>query len=65
MLSASPTVVREQLEVDLPDARDQVRTRVAPRFAGLRTHVYEQIQAAERGTPPAVGVTTSDTPPPR
>jgi len=49
VLSASPTVVREQLRVDLPDARDQVHTRVAPRFAELRTHVYEQIQAAKRG----------------
>ncbi|MDR3084462.1 MAG: ABC transporter ATP-binding protein [Streptomyces sp.] len=51
VLSASPTVVQEQLEVDLPDQRDQVHTRVAPRFAELRTHVYEQIQAAKRGAP--------------
>ncbi|MCZ9347057.1 ABC transporter ATP-binding protein [Streptomyces sp. TRM76130] len=50
VLSASPTVVREQLEVDLPAERDQVRTRAAPRFTELRTHVYEQIQAAKRGT---------------
>ncbi|MFH8440421.1 ABC transporter ATP-binding protein [Streptomyces sp. NPDC018026] len=57
VLSASPTVVREQLRVDLPDGRDQVHTRVAPRFAELRTHVYEQIQAAKRGGPAA--------PPPR
>ncbi|MFC8867004.1 ABC transporter ATP-binding protein [Streptomyces sp. NPDC057148] len=48
VLSASPTVVREQLKVDLPDGRDQVHTRVAPRFAELRTRVYEQIQAAKR-----------------
>jgi len=51
VLSASPTVVREQLTIDLPDERDQLHTRVAPRFAELRTHVYEQIQAAKRGTP--------------
>ncbi|MEU1516032.1 ABC transporter ATP-binding protein [Streptomyces sp. NPDC005811] len=49
VLSASPTVVREQLTVDLPAERDQLHTRVAPRFAELRTHVYEQIQAAKRG----------------
>ncbi|MFD8736210.1 ABC transporter ATP-binding protein [Streptomyces sp. NPDC059618] len=49
VLSASPTVVREQLTVDLPAERDQLRTRVAPRFAELRTHVYEQVQAAKRG----------------
>ncbi|MBX9392670.1 ABC transporter ATP-binding protein [Streptomyces sp. TRM72054] len=49
VLSASPTVVQDQLKVDLPDDRDQVHTRVSPRFADLRTHVYEQIQAAKRG----------------
>ncbi|MFI6252719.1 ABC transporter ATP-binding protein [Streptomyces sp. NPDC051016] len=64
VLSASPTVVREQLKVDLPDERDQLHTRVAPRFAELRTHVYEQIQAAKRGVPRGEDpVTTSDTPP--
>ncbi len=51
VLSASPTVVREQLKIDLPAERDQLHTRVAPRFAELRTHVYEQIQAAKRGVP--------------
>ncbi|MGW2290527.1 ABC transporter ATP-binding protein [Streptomyces phaeochromogenes] len=51
ILSSSPTVVQEQLKVDLPAERDQLHTRVAPRFAELRTHVYEQIQAAKRGTP--------------
>ncbi|KIF77722.1 ABC transporter [Streptomyces sp. 150FB] len=49
ILSAAPTVVREQLTVDLPAERDQLHTRVAPRFAELRTQVYEQIQAAKRG----------------
>jgi NitT/TauT family transport system ATP-binding protein len=50
VLSASPTVVQEQLTVDLPRERDQVHTRVASRFAELRTRVYEQIQTAKRGT---------------
>jgi NitT/TauT family transport system ATP-binding protein len=63
VLSASPTVVREQLKVDLPDTRDQVGTRAAPRFTELRTHVYEQIQAAKRGAGQAA--VTKDTPPPR
>ncbi|GAB2808752.1 ABC transporter ATP-binding protein [Streptomyces chlorus] len=49
VLSKSPTVVQEQLKVDLPRERDQLTTRVTPRFAELRTHVYEQIQAAKRG----------------
>jgi NitT/TauT family transport system ATP-binding protein len=39
-----------------------VHTRVAPRFAELRTRVYEQIQVAKRGASEAVG---TDTPPPR
>jgi NitT/TauT family transport system ATP-binding protein len=60
-LSVSPTVVQEQLKVDLPDERDQLHTRVTPRFAELRTHVYEQIQAAKRGTTSDI---KTDTPPP-
>ncbi|MGW4082834.1 ABC transporter ATP-binding protein [Streptomyces sp. NPDC004822] len=67
VLSASPTVVREQLTVDLPAGRDQLRTRVDPRFAALRTRVYEQIQAAKRGDVPKApdALTKSSTPPPR
>ena len=49
MLSASPTVVQEQLSVDLPAERDQLHTRADPRFTALRTRVYEQIQAAKQG----------------
>ncbi|CAL9391283.1 Aliphatic sulfonates import ATP-binding protein SsuB [Streptomyces sp. enrichment culture] len=49
VLSASPTVVQEQLKIDLPAERDQLHTRVDPRFAELRTRVYEQVQAAKRG----------------
>ncbi|SDY52977.1 NitT/TauT family transport system ATP-binding protein [Micromonospora pattaloongensis] len=49
ILSSSPTVVREQLTIDLPDERDQLHTRALPRFTELRGHVYEQIQAAKRG----------------
>ncbi|WP_345655657.1 ABC transporter ATP-binding protein [Streptomyces siamensis] len=60
ILSGSPTVVQEQLKVDLPDERDQLHTRVSPRFAELRTHVYEQIQAAKRGEPYGL---RKDTPP--
>ncbi|MEV1290348.1 ABC transporter ATP-binding protein [Micromonospora sp. NPDC049679] len=53
ILSSSPTVVREQLTIDLPEERDQLHTRALPRFTELRGHVYEQIQAAKRGTRPA------------
>ncbi|MFE4666294.1 ABC transporter ATP-binding protein [Streptomyces sp. NPDC056716] len=48
VLSASPTVVQDELRIDLPDERDQLHTRIAPRFTELRTQVYEQIQAAKR-----------------
>jgi ABC-type glutathione transport system ATPase component len=49
-LSGSPTVVQEQLVIDLPEERDQLRTRSIRAFAELRTHAYERIQAARRGT---------------
>ncbi|MEU2745940.1 ABC transporter ATP-binding protein [Streptomyces collinus] len=49
VLSASPTVVQKQFKVGLPAERDQLHTRVDPRFAALRTRVYEQVQAAKRG----------------
>jgi NitT/TauT family transport system ATP-binding protein len=57
VLSSSPTVVQEDLAVDLPGERDQLTTRSDPRFTQLRTHLYAQIQQAKRGgdqpTPPA------------
>jgi NitT/TauT family transport system ATP-binding protein len=56
-LSSSPTVVQEDLAVDLPSERDQLTTRSDPRFTQLRTHLYAQIQQAKRGggepSPPA------------
>ncbi|MBL7261753.1 ABC transporter ATP-binding protein [Paractinoplanes lichenicola] len=47
MLSSSPTVVQDEVTVDLPADRDQLHTRADPRFTELRTHVYEQIQQAK------------------
>lgn len=52
VLSSSPTVVQEDLVIDLPDERDQLETRSLPRFTELRHHVYEQIQLAKRGHRP-------------
>ena len=49
VLSKSPTWVQEDLRIDLDAERDQITTRALPRFAELRTHVYEQIQRAKRG----------------
>jgi NitT/TauT family transport system ATP-binding protein len=48
VLSGAPTVIQENLEVDLPDVRDQLTTRRMERFVELRAHVYEQIQLAKR-----------------
>jgi len=50
VLSNSPTIVQEDLTIDLPAERDQLTTRSMPRFTELRAHVYEQIQKAKRGT---------------
>jgi len=56
ILSSSPTVVLEDLAIDLGAERDQLATRSSPRFAELRGRVYEQIQRAKRdrgaGSPP-------------
>jgi NitT/TauT family transport system ATP-binding protein len=49
VLSMSPTIVQEDLVIDLPRERDQLGTRALPRFTELRTHVYEQIQKAKLG----------------
>ncbi len=47
MLSASPTHVMENLDIDLPDERDQLKTRSDARFVELRSHVYARIQEAK------------------
>ena len=47
MLSSSPTHVMENLDIDLPDDRDQLKTRSDARFVELRTHVYARIQEAK------------------
>lgn len=53
VLSSSPTVVQEDILIDLPAERDQLETRALPRFTELRHHVYEQIQKAKDGHRPA------------
>jgi NitT/TauT family transport system ATP-binding protein len=50
VLSASPTVVLEDLDIDLPAKRDQLSTRSDARFVELRGHVYSRIQQAKRAT---------------
>jgi NitT/TauT family transport system ATP-binding protein len=52
VLSNRPTVVLEDVPIDLPDERDQLATRSSARFAELRGHVYELIQQAKKGYRP-------------
>jgi NitT/TauT family transport system ATP-binding protein len=60
ILSSSPTVVQEDITIDLPAERDQLNTRSLPRFTELRHHVYEQIQLAKKGhRPAAAGASTA------
>lgn len=49
ILSSSPTIILEDLRIDLPVERDQLETRSMPEFVEQRHHVYEQIQKAKRG----------------
>jgi NitT/TauT family transport system ATP-binding protein len=49
ILSSSPTVVRQDLAVDLPDERDQLHTRSSKRFGELRAQVYSQIHRPKEG----------------
>ncbi|WP_051129638.1 ABC transporter ATP-binding protein [Yaniella halotolerans] len=52
ILSSSPTVIQQDIKIDLPDERDQLETRSSQRFSELRHHVYEQIQLAKEGFRP-------------
>ncbi|WP_433041382.1 ABC transporter ATP-binding protein [Dactylosporangium sp. CS-033363] len=48
VLSNRPTVVLEDVRIDLPGDRDQLRTRSSPRFAELRTHVWGLVRDSHR-----------------
>src|SRR5699024_8336587 len=52
ILSASPTVIQQDIKTDLPAERDQLTTRSSQRFSQLRHHVYEQIHLAKEGFRP-------------
>ncbi|MGJ0203447.1 ABC transporter ATP-binding protein [Leucobacter sp. gxy201] len=49
VLSGRPTIILEDVKVDLGDHRSQLETRSHPEFSRLRTHVYELVQAAKKG----------------
>ncbi len=42
VLTPPPTKVQEILDIDLPRPRDQVKTKMLPRFMELRTHVLRK-----------------------
>jgi NitT/TauT family transport system ATP-binding protein len=54
VLSSSPTVVLDDVTVDLPEHRDQLETRSSARFGELRAHVLGQVQRAKSGRPQGV-----------
>jgi NitT/TauT family transport system ATP-binding protein len=62
ILSSSPTVVREDLAIDLPDERDQLTTRSSPRFAELRAQVYSQIHRPKADAVEPVGAGSGSLP---
>jgi NitT/TauT family transport system ATP-binding protein len=47
VLSNRPTIVQDDVTIDLPDERDQLSTRSDPRFVELRHHIYGEIQRAK------------------
>lgn len=47
VLSSSPTVVQDDIRIDLPDDRNQGETRSLARFGELRSRVYEEVQFAK------------------
>lgn len=48
VLTPPPTAVQEILDIDLPHPRDQVETKMMPRFVELRTHVYAEIMRGKQ-----------------
>ncbi|MGB7076237.1 MAG: ABC transporter ATP-binding protein [Xanthobacteraceae bacterium] len=52
VMSHAPTVIMEDVAIDLPGDRTQLETRSMARFAELRKHVYSQIQLAKHGWRP-------------
>ncbi|MEU5880533.1 ABC transporter ATP-binding protein [Spirillospora sp. NPDC047279] len=49
VLSNTPTVVLEEVAIDLPGERDQLGTRSEPRFGELRARIYTLVQRAKEG----------------
>lgn len=47
-MSSSPTVIQDDVTIDLPAERDQINTRGEHRFAELRTRIYAEIRNASQ-----------------
>ncbi|AVT35607.1 ABC transporter ATP-binding protein [Plantactinospora sp. BB1] len=62
VLSGSPTVVLDDVAIDLPAERDQLGTRSSARFAELRAQVFGQIQRAKSGWSAGAGPADGKTP---
>jgi NitT/TauT family transport system ATP-binding protein len=52
VMTASPSVVQDDVRIGLPDERDQIGTRADSCFTDLRRKVYAEVQAAKRGVAP-------------
>jgi NitT/TauT family transport system ATP-binding protein len=52
IMSHAPTVIMENVLIDLPDERSQLETRSMARFGELRKHIYSKIQLAKQGWRP-------------
>jgi ABC-type nitrate/sulfonate/bicarbonate transport system ATPase subunit len=55
VMSHAPTVIMEDVAIDLPGDRTQLETRSMARFGELRKHIYSQIQLAKQGWRPPGG----------
>jgi NitT/TauT family transport system ATP-binding protein len=52
VMSHAPTVIMEDVVIDLPPERSQLETRSLPAFGDLRKHIYSKIQMAKQGWRP-------------
>ena len=52
VMSHAPTVIMEDVAIDLPEGRSQLETRSLPAFGDLRKHIYSKIQMAKQGWRP-------------
>lgn len=53
VVSRPPSTVREIVDIDLPDDRDQISTKALPEFVELRSTVFSLIREMTTGTPAA------------